>query len=53
VAGRVFTLLGEEGIDVEAITQGSSELNLSFVLPSADEDRAVRRIHNEFGLGAA
>ena len=53
VAGRVFTLLGEEGIDVEAIAQGSSELNLSFVLPSADEDRAVRRIHNEFGLGAA
>jgi aspartate kinase len=52
VAGRVFTLLGAEAIDVLAIAQGSSELNLSFVLPSEDEDRAVRMIHNEFGLGA-
>ncbi|MFL5731800.1 MAG: aspartate kinase [Chloroflexia bacterium] len=52
VAGRVFTLLGKEAVDVLAIAQGSSELNLSFVLSSVDEDRAVRAIHNEFGLGA-
>ncbi len=51
VAGRVFTLLGAESIDVLAIAQGSSELNLSFVLPSVDEDRAVRKIHNVFELG--
>ena len=51
VAGRVFTLLGRDGIDVLAIAQGSSELNLSFVLPSEDEDGAVRSIHNEFRLG--
>ena len=53
VAGRVFTLLGAEHIDVLAIAQGSSELNLSFVLSSADEDRAVRRIHDDFGLGSS
>ena len=53
VAGRVFTLLGAEAIDVLAIAQGSSELNLSFVLPTEDEDRAVRKIHNEFRLGSA
>ena len=51
VAGRVFTLLGAESIDVLAIAQGSSELNLSFVLSSEDEDRSVRKIHNIFNLG--
>jgi aspartate kinase len=52
VAGRVFTLLGRDEIDVLAIAQGSSELNLSFALPSTDEHRAVRGIHAEFGLSA-
>jgi aspartokinase/homoserine dehydrogenase 1 len=52
VAGRVFSLLGSEEIEVLAIAQGSSELNLSFALPSADEHRAVRGIHAEFALGA-
>jgi aspartate kinase len=51
-AGRVFSVVGAEDIDVLAIAQGSSELNLSFVLPSEDEDRAVRSIHDEFMLEA-
>ena len=51
VAGRVFSLLGREEIEALAIAQGSSELNLSFALPSADEHRAVRGIHTEFALG--
>ena len=50
VAGRVFTLLGKEAIDVLAIAQGSSELNLSFVLASEDEDRAVQGIHENWSL---
>jgi aspartate kinase len=52
VAGRVFSLMGEEKMDVLAIAQGSSELNLSFVLATADEDKAVQCIHSAFGLGA-
>jgi bifunctional aspartokinase / homoserine dehydrogenase 1 len=51
VAGRVFSLLGRESIEVLAIAQGSSELNLSFVLSSHDEDHVVRSLHNEFELG--
>jgi aspartokinase len=51
VAGRVFSLLGREEIEVLAIAQGSSELNLSFALHSADEHRAVRGIHGEFAPG--
>jgi aspartate kinase len=52
VAGRVFSLLGREHIEVLAIAQGSSELNLSFVLPSEAEEHAIRMIHEEFQLGA-
>ena len=51
VAGRVFSLLGREHMEVFAIAQGSSELNLSFVLQGADEARALRAIHEEFELG--
>lgn len=51
VTGRVFSLMGEQKIDVLAIAQGSSELNLSFVLPTADEVRAVQCIHSAFALG--
>ncbi len=53
VAGRVFTLLGREEVEVLAIAQGSSELNLSFVLPEAAADHVVRCLHREFDLGAA
>ncbi len=51
VAGRVFTLLGREKIEVLAIAQGSSELNLSFVLQKDAEDRTIRALHEEFQLG--
>jgi len=51
VTGEVFLALGREGIDVLAIAQGSSELNLSFVIASAQQDAAVRAIHAHFGLG--
>jgi bifunctional aspartokinase / homoserine dehydrogenase 1 len=51
VTGQVFQALGEEGIDVLAIAQGSSELNLSFVVAGAQQDAAVRAIHRQFGLG--
>jgi aspartate kinase len=32
------------------ITQGSSELNLAFVVKNSDADSAVRAIHNAFTL---
>jgi aspartate kinase len=51
VTGQVFLALAEAGMEVLAIAQGSSELNLSFVLDSAQEDAAVRCIHQQFGLG--
>lgn len=48
IAGRLFAVLGAHGINVRAIAQGSSELNISMVLEARDEARAVRVIHETF-----
>lgn len=51
VASRVFGAVGRRGINVMMITQGSSELNLAFVVRDADAAPAARAVHAEFGLG--
>lgn len=48
IAGRVFSAVGKHGISVRAIAQGSSELNISLVVPEKDKDEALRAIHDEF-----
>jgi aspartate kinase len=48
VAARVFGALGRAKVNVMAIAQGSSELNISLVVGEADRDKAVRAIHDEF-----
>jgi aspartokinase/homoserine dehydrogenase 1 len=52
IAGKVFGVLGEEGISIRAIAQGSSELNISFVVRSQDVHAAVRALHEAFFGGA-
>ncbi|MBI2982722.1 MAG: aspartate kinase [Chloroflexi bacterium] len=49
VAARVFGALGRGGVNVIAIAQGSSERNISFCVSEADQAKAVRAIHAEFG----
>jgi aspartokinase/homoserine dehydrogenase 1 len=51
VGGRIFTALGQAGVNVIAIAQGSSEYNISLVVIEGDSDEAVRLIHEEFQLG--
>ena len=53
VASRVFGSVARNGINVVMITQGSSELNLAFVVMDADCESAVRVLHAEFGLAGA
>ena len=53
IAATVFGALGEAGINVIAISQGSSERNISLVVTDADAARAVRAIHRAFGLEQA
>ncbi|MBI2264244.1 MAG: lysine-sensitive aspartokinase 3 [Armatimonadetes bacterium] len=48
VAGRIFTVLGKEEINVEMISQGASRINITFVVSDHDADRAVRCLHDEF-----
>ena len=46
VAGRVFSLLGEQDINVLAIAQGSSECSISFVVAEEDLEKAVVELHS-------
>jgi aspartate kinase len=50
VAAKVFGAVAKHGINVIMITQGSSELNLAFVVNNSDCDEAVRALHDEFEL---
>ena len=47
IAGRTFSALGEAGINVIAIAQGSSEYSISIVVTEHDADDAMRQIHQE------
>ncbi|HEY8860700.1 MAG TPA: aspartate kinase, partial [Candidatus Limnocylindria bacterium] len=48
VAARLFGALGRAKVNVIAIAQGSSELNISLVVSEKDRENAVRAIHQEF-----
>jgi aspartate kinase len=48
VAGEIFGVLARERINVEMISQGASELNLTFVVADEHADRALRALHAEF-----
>ncbi|GHU64763.1 bifunctional aspartate kinase/homoserine dehydrogenase I [Spirochaetia bacterium] len=50
VSGKVFHALGRNGINVVAIAQGSSELNISAVILKQDEHKALNAIHEAFFL---
>ncbi len=50
VAARVFGALGAQGVNILAIAQGSSELNISFAVGTPDVAAATRAVHAEFRL---
>jgi len=45
VAGRVFSQLGNNSVNVLAIAQGSSEVSISLVVDAADTENAVKALH--------
>ncbi len=53
VASRIFTAVARKGINIRMIAQGSSELNVSFVVKEKDGEAAVQAIHEEFKLDKA
>ena len=50
VASKVFGAAEKNKVNVSMITQGSSELNLAFVVKNSDTNAAVRALHDAFEL---
>ncbi|MCX6207258.1 MAG: bifunctional aspartate kinase/homoserine dehydrogenase I [Bacteroidetes bacterium] len=48
ISGKMFGVLGRNGINVRAIAQGSSEKNISAVLSASDVQKAINVLHEEF-----
>jgi aspartokinase/homoserine dehydrogenase 1 len=53
IAATVFGALGSAGINVIAISQGSSERNISLAVADMDAIEAVRALHRAFRLESA
>jgi aspartate kinase len=50
LAGRIFTAVSREQVNVIAIAQGSSELTIAIVVRRDGLEKAVRAVHGECGL---
>jgi bifunctional aspartokinase / homoserine dehydrogenase 1 len=50
LSGKVFSSLGRSGVNVIAIAQGSSELNISVVIDRRDLSKAMNSIHDAMFL---
>lgn len=48
LAGKVFSILGQQGVNITAIAQGSSELNISIVVRKSDLAIALRSLYDAF-----
>ena len=52
LAGKVFTAISVQQVNIIAIAQGSSELTIAIVVDEEALDDAVRAVHEACGLGA-
>jgi len=50
VSAKLFETLGKNGINVIAVAQGANEMNISTVVESHNEDKALNCIHESFFL---
>lgn len=48
IAGRTFTALGKNKVNIEMISQGASEINITFIVDGKDAEKAVRILHEEY-----
>jgi len=48
VAASVFSVLAKNGVNVHMISQGASEINISFVVEEEDVPKAVKQLHAHF-----
>ncbi|KAI0169637.1 aspartate kinase [Hypoxylon sp. FL1284] len=45
IAGRMFSTLGEHNVNIEMISQGASEINISCVIDAREATRAMNILH--------
>ena len=48
IAGKIFTTLGNNNVNVRAIAQGSSELNITIIIARKDCKKAVNVLYSSF-----
>lgn len=48
ISGKLFSALGNAGVNILAIAQGSSERNISLVIENRDKKTALNTIHKAF-----
>lgn len=50
VSGRAFSVLGQNGVNINAIAQGSTERNISIVIDEEDVKKSLNILHEKFFL---
>lgn len=53
ISGKVFSLLGSNGVNVRAIAQGATERNISIVVNETDAKKTLNVLHEGFFLSNA
>ncbi len=48
IAGRGLTALGKNKINIEMISQGASEINITIIVNDKDAEKSVRVLHKEY-----
>lgn len=48
VAGRTFSVLGKNKINIEVISQGASEINITFIVDGKDAEKSIKVLHGEY-----
>lgn len=50
IAGKLFGILGKNGLNIRATAQGGNELNITFMVRTTDVKKALNVIHEKFSL---
>ncbi|MCU1270080.1 MAG: aspartate kinase [Acidobacteriaceae bacterium] len=53
IAASVFNTIADAEVNIRMISQGASEINISFVIQESDVPKAVRHLHAQFFPAAA
>ena len=50
IAGKLFNTIGKNGVNIVAIAQGASELNISWIVKNSDLRKTLNVVHESFFL---